>query len=114
MTEKATRSDAPEYVTMSELCRRLSISRSSVYRHSLLRYAIPFGRCWRFNWGDVLTYLQRENASTPPAESVAETILPPGTYRCCACGFEGNLPGPLPLHRMRCSCGRVGEVERLA
>lgn len=64
MTRGDTESPRDEYVPMSEVCRRLSISRSTVYRHGLLKYAIPFGHGWRFNWRDVLKHYAQQGETS--------------------------------------------------
>jgi predicted DNA-binding transcriptional regulator AlpA len=52
----------PEYITAAELCRRLSISRSTIYRHHLPRFAIYVGSQWRYHWPSVLAWYQRGTA----------------------------------------------------
>src|SRR5262245_54440422 len=45
-----------EYVTMTDLCARLSICRRTVTNHDLYRYAIRVGSQWRFRWSDILRH----------------------------------------------------------
>lgn len=53
----------PEYITAGELCRRLSISRATVYRHDLpRRFGLSVGSQWRYHWPSVLAWYQRETA----------------------------------------------------
>lgn len=66
MTAKATggnfeeRPDVAEYIPMREVCRRLGIARSTVYRHDLFRYAIQVGSQWRFRWADVVKHYETQ------------------------------------------------------
>jgi len=53
----------PEYVTTRELCRRLSISRSTVRRHGLMRFGILVGNGWRFRLHDVIRYYEEQQDS---------------------------------------------------
>lgn len=50
----------PEYVTTAELCRRLSISRSTVGRHGLTRFAILVGNGWRFRLRNVIRHYEEQ------------------------------------------------------
>ena len=49
-----------EYVSTGELCKRLGICRSTIYRHGLHRFAIAVGSVWRFRWADVVKHYQNE------------------------------------------------------
>ena len=60
MTDRATLSSEPEYLTMAALCRRLAVSRATVYRQGLLAFAVKVGRVWRFDWRAVRDYLETE------------------------------------------------------
>ena len=49
-----TRPATPEYVSRKELCRRLSISPSTVYRHGVQDYALLIGNAVRYNWAAIV------------------------------------------------------------
>ncbi|MBI3455184.1 MAG: hypothetical protein HY002_05285 [Candidatus Rokubacteria bacterium] len=40
----------PEYIPRKELCRRLGISPSTVYRHALQDFAVVIGNAVRYDW----------------------------------------------------------------
>ena len=61
MTSKGT--EPAEYVTTADLCRRLSISRSTVRRHNLIRFAILVGNGWRYKLRDVIRYYEEQQDS---------------------------------------------------
>lgn len=42
--------DTPEYIVRRELCRRLNISPSTVYRHGLQDFAVLIGGAVRYDW----------------------------------------------------------------
>lgn len=44
----------PEYITRKELCRRLYISPSTVYRHRLQDFAVLIGNAVRYDWHAIL------------------------------------------------------------
>lgn len=54
MNQPATASIAPEYITRKELCRRLHISPSTVYRHGLQDFAVLIGNAVRYDWPAIL------------------------------------------------------------
>lgn len=71
MIDRATLSDAPEYLTMAALCQRLNVSRATVYRQGLHAFGVKVGRVWRFDWGGVRRYLEAETDKEWPREDGA-------------------------------------------
>ena len=54
MTAPASPSHPPEYITRKELCKRLNISPSTVYRHALQDFAIAIGGAIRYDWNAII------------------------------------------------------------
>lgn len=50
MRDAGTRADTEEYITRKELCRRLHVSPSTVYRHGLQDFAVLIGNAVRYDW----------------------------------------------------------------
>lgn len=49
-----------EFIGTRELCRRLSISKRTVFNHGLTRYGFRVGTQWRFDWSAVLGHYARD------------------------------------------------------
>ena len=63
MDGRETRGDGEtqaEFISSAELCRRLGISRSTVYRQKFHDYAVKVGSTWRFRWDAIIQVLQEE------------------------------------------------------
>jgi hypothetical protein len=90
------------------MATRLKMSRATLYRR--MEEGLPYlkiGGVRRFDELEVLIWLQTQGRQA----GAGETILPVGDYRC-ACGWEGHLPEPRRVSRMRCpQCGAVGKVQ---
>ncbi len=50
----------PEFISSAELCRRLGISRSTVYRQDFHVFALRIGHVWRFDWEAIVKCLREE------------------------------------------------------
>jgi hypothetical protein len=46
----------PEFISSSELCRRLGICRRTIVNHGLRRFAVRVGAQWRYDWPRVLQH----------------------------------------------------------
>lgn len=62
----APRDGAEQYLSMRELCARLGISRSTVYRQGLHAYGVLVGRVWRFDWSAIKQHLEAETDTEWP------------------------------------------------
>jgi predicted DNA-binding transcriptional regulator AlpA len=60
MKQTATQSFNEGYISTQELCRRLGICRSTVYRLGLHDFTIPIGGVWRFKWADIVQHFENE------------------------------------------------------
>jgi hypothetical protein len=46
------------YITGTELRRRLAISKSTVHRHALNRFALKVGGTWRYRFQDIVRHYE--------------------------------------------------------